>query len=52
MSREYLDDLNSSQRRAVTYGVPDSRPFRSGPLAVVAGAGPARRRSLHRGRRI
>jgi DNA helicase II / ATP-dependent DNA helicase PcrA len=39
MSREYLDDLNSSQRRAVTYGVPDSRPFRSGPLAVVAGAG-------------
>ena len=39
MSREYLDDLNSSQRRAVTYGVPDNRPFRSGPLAVVAGAG-------------
>ena len=39
MSRDYLDDLNSAQRRAVTYGVPGSRPFRGGPLAVVAGAG-------------
>jgi DNA helicase-2/ATP-dependent DNA helicase PcrA len=39
MSCDYLDDLNSAQRRAVTFGVPGSRPFRSGPLAVVAGAG-------------
>jgi ATP-dependent DNA helicase UvrD/PcrA len=46
MSRDYLNDLNESQRRAVTYGVPGSLPFRSGPVGVIAGAGTGKTKTI------
>src|SRR5262245_14073758 len=44
--RDYLNDLNESQRRAVTYGVPGSLPFRSGPVGVIAGAGTGKTKTI------
>jgi DNA helicase-2/ATP-dependent DNA helicase PcrA len=46
MPRDYLNDLNESQRRAVTYGVPGSFPFRSGPVGVIAGAGTGKTKTI------
>src|SRR5215831_14506546 len=46
MPRDYLNDLNASQRRAVTYGVPGSWPFRSGPVGVIAGAGTGKTKTI------
>ena len=46
MSRDYLNDLNKEQRRAVEHGASDQGRFRSGPLLVIAGAGSGKTKTL------
>ena len=46
MSRDYLNDLNKEQRRAVEQGASDQGSFRSGPLLVIAGAGSGKTKTL------
>ena len=46
MSRDYLNDLNKEQRRAVGHGASDQGRFRSGPLLVIAGAGSGKTKTL------
>src|SRR5258708_30594275 len=42
----YLDGLNSEQRRAVEHGVTEFDRTSSGPLLVIAGAGPVKTNTL------
>ncbi len=43
----HLANLNSAQRRAVTFGeIVPGKPFRSGPLLIVAGAGTGKTSTL------
>jgi DNA helicase II / ATP-dependent DNA helicase PcrA len=46
MSRDYLNDLNKEQRRAVEHGTSDQGRFRTGPLLVIAGAGSGKTKTL------
>lgn len=46
-SSGYLDELNSAQRSAVTYGIgPGARATGAGPLLIIAGAGSGKTNTL------
>lgn len=46
MPTAHLEKLNTPQRRAVTYGEPEAKGFRAGPLLIIAGAGTGKTSTL------